>query len=96
MQKLILAIVTIGFGILTGLAVYFDGVLAIFEAQFKSFGTAQVFVDLIISLGLILVWIWRDAKSKGRNPWIWLFITLAIGCFGPLFYLLTDKSSPNS
>ena len=65
--------------------------LGIFEPHFKSFGGAQVFVDLVIALTLVLVWMWRDAKASGRNIWPWIALTLATGSFGPLFYLLTRK-----
>jgi hypothetical protein len=51
----------------------------------------QLFFDLVIALLLFLVWMWGDAKATGRNPWPWIAITLAIGSFGPLLYLITRK-----
>jgi len=48
--------------------------------------------DLVIALSVFLVWMWRDARAIGRNPWPWLVMTLAIGSFGPLLYLLTRKT----
>ena len=46
---------------------------------------------LVIALGLFLVWMWRDAKAAGRNPWPWLVLTLVAGSIGPLIYLLGRK-----
>jgi hypothetical protein len=42
---------------------------------------------------LINVWMWRDAKAHGRNPWVWVIATLIVGSFSPLLYLITRKSS---
>lgn len=91
MQKIILSLVLLGFGALSGLALYYDGISGIFEPQFKTFGTAQVFVDLVIALCFFLVWMWKDAKRAGRNPWVWFVLTLAAGSFGPILYFLLKK-----
>lgn len=48
-------------------------------------------MDLVIALGLVLVWLVQDARAQGRNPWPWVAITLATGSFGPLLYLLTRR-----
>jgi len=53
----------------------------------------QVFTDLIISLSLVMLWLWRDAQRNQRSVWPWLLVTLAAGSFGPLLYLLTAKKS---
>ncbi|PKL16831.1 MAG: DUF2834 domain-containing protein [Spirochaetae bacterium HGW-Spirochaetae-5] len=92
MQRIILIITLIGFLALTAVAVWFHGVWGIFEPHFKSFGAAQVFVDLIIALVLFMVWMWRDAKSTGRNPWPWIILTMLTGSIAPLIYLITRKN----
>jgi hypothetical protein len=91
MQRAILIAVIVLFGILTTLAVRDHGVWGIIEPHFRSFGPAQVFADLVIALTLVMIWMWRDARASGRNPWPWIVATLAVGSFGPLFYLLTRK-----
>ncbi|NER78553.1 MAG: DUF2834 domain-containing protein [Leptolyngbya sp. SIO1D8] len=80
------------FGALSTMALWQNGYWGIIAPQFQNFGAAQVFVDLVIALVLVMVWLWHDAKTTGRNPWPWLIATLALGSFGPLFYLLTRKS----
>ncbi|TGL59318.1 DUF2834 domain-containing protein [Leptospira ognonensis] len=96
MQKLILTVTFICFSILTGFALYYHGYWGILEPHFKSFGAAQVLVDLIIALSFFMVWMWKDAKALGRNRFIWIFLTLLSGSFGPLLYLLTRKHPDES
>lgn len=88
MQRNLLIITLIALSIVTALALWHDGLWGIFAPNFKSFGEFQVFFDLVIALGLFLVWMWRKETAAGRNPWPWLLITLAIGSFGPLLYLI--------
>lgn len=76
------------FSILTGVAVWQQGFLSILLNQFKSWGGVQVFSDLFIALTLVLIWMWSDAKKSNRLFWPWALLTLAIGSFGPLLYLL--------
>ncbi len=92
MQRLILIITLIAFLILTALALWHHGYWGILEPHFQSFGAAQVLVDLVIALTLFLIWMWRDARAAGRNPWPWLVLTLLTGSIGPMFYLLVSKT----
>lgn len=87
-RSLILATL-IPFAALTGVALWRHGYWGILEPHFQSFGEAQVLADLVIALGLVMVWMWRDARAAGRNPWPWIVATLTLGSFGPLVYLLT-------
>jgi hypothetical protein len=89
-RALLLAILT-AFSALTAIALWHHGYWGILAPHFKSWGAAQVLVDLAIALALFLVWMWRDARASGRNPWPWAVLTLAAGSFGPLLYLLTRK-----
>ena len=92
MKRIFLLITLVLFLVLTALALWNHGYWGIFEPNFKSFGAAQVFADLVISLTLILVWMWRDAEKSGRNPWPWIFLTMAAGVIGPLVYLILYKA----
>jgi len=91
MQRTLLLVTLAAFGVLTGLALWQHGYWGLFEPALKSLGAAQVLADLAIALTLFLAWMWRDARASGRNPWLWLVLTLASGSFGPLLYLLTRK-----
>lgn len=94
MQRAILAIVLVAFAVLTGLALWQHGYWGIFQRLLESSAGVQVLTDLAIALGLFLVWMFRDARASDRNPWPWIAITLALGSFGPLLYLLAGKRAP--
>lgn len=89
MPRPILIAILVPFSILTALALWTHGYWGIFKPQLESLAGGQVLLDLAIALTLVLVWMWQDAKTKGRNIWPWIAITLLAGSFGPLLYLLT-------
>lgn len=93
MQRILLTITLVLFGALTAVALWQHGYWGIIAPLFQSFGGGQVFADLVIALVLVMVWMWRDAKATGRNAWPWFVVTLALGSFGPLLYLLTRGSA---
>jgi Terpene cyclase DEP1 len=93
MNKPLLLLILVPFSALSLVALWHHGYVGLFTPAFQNFGAAQVLVDLVIALGLFLVWMWRDAAKTGRNPWPWLVLTVAAGSFGPLLYLLTRKGS---
>ena len=93
MPRIVLLATLAAFGVLTALALRAHGYWGILAPHFQTYGAAQVFVDLVIALALFAVWMWRDARVQGRNPWPWLALTLAAGSFGPLLYLLSAKSA---
>ena len=57
-------------------------------------GGAQVFVDLVISLLLLLTFLVPHARARGRNPWVWVFLTVCLGSIGPLLYFATTRDDP--
>jgi hypothetical protein len=99
MNRTLLIATLIGFGALTAAAVAQHGPDGILRYQLQNLAGLQVLVDLAIALTLFLVWMWPDAKQSGRNPWVWLAVTLVVGSFGPLLYLLLrsrNASPPQS
>ncbi|REJ83877.1 MAG: hypothetical protein DWQ36_19430 [Acidobacteria bacterium] len=86
----------IPFTVLTVYAVMQVGYLGIFDYHRHSPAGWQVFVDLVIALVLILVWMQRDAQRRGRAFVPYLIVTLAAGSFGPLLYLLLGKSDTSA
>ena len=91
MNKLLLILVLIPFGAFTAAAVWQDGLVGVFASIVHSYGSMQIFADLVIALSLVMGWMWRDAKNIGRNVWPWIAATLVAGSFGPLLYLITRK-----
>jgi hypothetical protein len=96
MLILLILLTLLMFGALTAVALWNHGYWGIIAPHFQSFGAAQVLADLVIALSIVMVWIWKDAKANARNPWPWFLVTLALGSFGPLMYLLTRKANPKS
>ncbi len=94
MNKMLVLLILLPFSALSAVALWQHGYVGLLTPALQSTGAAQVLVDLVIALGLFLVWMWRDARPLGRNPWPWLVLTLAAGSFGPLLYLLTRKDAP--
>jgi hypothetical protein len=92
-SRLILAAVLIAFSIQGVYVLYQVGYWNIWIHNLNHLAGQQVFADLLISLSLVMVWMWHDAKTTGRNVWPWIALTLAAGSFGPLIYLLTRKST---
>ena len=89
MQRLFLVVALALLGAATAAALWQHGYWGILAPHFQSWGGAQVLLDLVIALVLVLTWLWNDARTSGRNPWPWIGITLVAGSFGPLLYLLT-------
>jgi len=81
----------IPFSLLTLYAVWQVGYIGIFDYQRHSPAGWQVFADLVVALLLVLYWLIADARKTGRNPWPWVVITLLLGSFGPLLYLVSGR-----
>ncbi|MCF8198336.1 MAG: DUF2834 domain-containing protein [Sulfuritalea sp.] len=92
MHRTLIVITLVSFGALTSAALWQHGYSGILTSPLQSLAASQIFVDLLIALTLVVAWMWRDARASGRNAWPWIVVTLAIGSFGPLIYLLTRKS----
>ena len=91
MKKPLLILALIALGAVTAVALWMEGLAGILKATAHSYGSMQIFADLVIALTLVMVWMWRDAKNTGRNIWPWIVITLVAGSFGPLLYFITGK-----
>ena len=85
--KLIAIGMLIPFSALTVYALVDVGPAQIFATQLSSSGGLQVWVDLLIAIVLILMWMVPDARRKGRRAWPYVLLALAAGSFGPLLYL---------
>lgn len=93
MTRQILAIVLlIPFLALTGWSLMEVGIMGIFNTH-ETPGGMQVFVDLITSLILLMTFLVPHAKSHGRNPWIWVVLTLFMGSISPLLYFALRRET---
>ncbi len=90
---ILLLLVTVAFTALTVTALIDVGYMGIFEPNFQAWGAAQVFFDLVILAALSCIWMVKDARASGRNPWPYVVLTLAGGCYGILSYLIVGELS---
>ena len=81
-------VVLVSFGAFTAVALAVNGIVGIFHAITFNLVSIQIFVDLVLAVGVIDIWVHGDARSRGRNPWPWLAASLLTGMFAPLIYLL--------
>jgi len=86
--SLSLLAVIAAFGALSAVALLQHGYIGLFEMQLQNSGGMQVLTDLIIVCVLAMCWMVADARKTGRTVWPYLVMTLLLGSFGPLFYLL--------
>jgi hypothetical protein len=50
--------------------------------------SAVLVTDLALALAMVSVWVYRDARRRGKSPLPYLVLTLATGSIGPLLYVL--------
>lgn len=91
-REVLLVAVLVSFGVFTAVALAVDGFVGIVHAITFNLVSIQIFVDLVLAVGVIDVWVHGDARSRGRNPWPWLVASLLTGMFAPLIYLLVRSS----
>lgn len=87
-KRILLLVVFVGFMGLTIWAALQTGFVGFYEALFGNAAGVTAFCDLAIALGLVSLWLLRDARRRGVSPAPYLALTLALGSIGPLLYLL--------
>jgi hypothetical protein len=95
-RLILLLVVTAAFGVLTAIALMDVGYWGIIAPHFQAWGPGQVFADLVIALTLVMVWMVSDSRTSGVNAWPFVAVTLALGSFGPLFYLIARELKATS
>ena len=96
-NRTIVAAVLAGFAALNVYVLSEHSIVELFELVLANSATTLAFVDLLIALSLVSVWIWQDARAHDTSPWPYLIITALTGSIGPLLYLLrlpADSRAP--
>jgi hypothetical protein len=84
----VIGLVLLLFLVLSANAVRVHGYLGVFEAMNANAATRLAFIDLSLSLCLVLLWMRRDARDLALPFWRYVSVTVALGVAGPLAYLL--------
>jgi len=96
-KQIALEVALIGFSALTAYTVYQHGYIGFFkEILTTSLVTVTAAVDLVIALGLILLWLGQDARERGISPLPYVLLTLTLGSVGPLLYLIRREGKESS
>lgn len=93
LQLVLLALVCLDFAALTIYAIEQHGYVGIIAYHLPSSAGWQVLADLVIVCSLAMIWMVSDARRSGRTVWPYLLLTLVLGSFGPLTYLLVGLLS---
>lgn len=88
-KQIILALFTLEFVAITLYALAHGGSVAnVWDWVCANPWGFQVALDLMVAVIFGMVWIWRDAKVKGINPYPHLALCLCLGSLGLLTYTL--------
>ena len=89
-------LILVPFSALSIYALYKVGYWGIIDYHLHSPAGWQVFTDLVIACILLLTWLIREAKQRHINPWPFVVMTIFLGSFGPLLYLLMHGASKSN
>jgi hypothetical protein len=95
-KQWLLAFVLFDFSILNAYVLYQYGIGGFVQLATANAATMLVLVDLTIALGLVVTWMWNDARSRGMSALPYVAVTLVLGSIGPLLYLLRTVGRPAS
>jgi hypothetical protein len=91
--RILLWVVLAGFVGLTSFVVAEVGYLGFFEGAMSGWVSRLLFVDLTITLTLVLVWMYLDSQESGQAFAPYALVTLLFGAAGPLLYLVRRKQA---
>ncbi len=83
-----IGLVLLAFADLNAYVVWQYGYMGFLQLVTANAATIAAVVDLTISLVLVTVWMWRDARRRGINLLPYMALTAVLGSIGPLLYLV--------
>lgn len=91
-RRVLAVALLVPFSLISLYAVYRVGYAGILAYALAGPAGWQLAADLVVALILVLAWLIPAARRENRNPWPWVLVTLCLGSFGPLLYLVSGKS----
>ena len=95
LQKL-LGTVLVAFSGLSAYALHQHGACGFLHQAVANSAAVTLSTDLVIALSLVSVWLFRDARARGKSPWPYLILTALLGSVGPLAYLVCKEGCSTS
>lgn len=85
-KRLFIGFLFLDFAAFTGWILFTQDNLALLESTLANPWGLQIFADLCIMAMFGSMWLYRDAKKKGINPWPWIAAILPTGSLAVLAY----------
>ena len=85
-KQLVVGIVWLGFAALTIAIFAVEGSTAL-AIPYPRLASIGVNVDLFIALALVSIWMYFDARKRGKSAIPFILMALVFGSLGPLTYL---------
>jgi hypothetical protein len=99
-KEIVLWLVFADFALFTGYTFYTEGVLGFFPTTLAfATGSAwglQVIIDFVLAVGIGLLFVVPDARSRGLRVWPFIPLTLCLGSIGLLSYLIYRERAARS
>ena len=92
-RALLVALTALHIGV-SSVALYKHGYLELYAFAFRDLPQVQIFMDLSVGVTIANIFLIRDAKQTGRNPWPFVVGTVLLGSLSPLLYFLIGAFSP--
>jgi hypothetical protein len=87
-KNALLVLLFVDFVAFTAYTIAVEGVVGFVQMIPLSLWTLQVTFDLVIALGLVLIWMVQDARGREIRALPFVALTLCLGSIGPLAYLI--------
>jgi hypothetical protein len=87
-KQILLGFLFVDFTAFTVYGVWHHGLVGLFEILLSTPATTLLLADLTISLGLIIAWMYGDARERGISFLPYALLTAAFGSVGSLLYLI--------
>jgi hypothetical protein len=94
-MRALLTVITAAFTAITVAIMLRTGLIGFYQQLLASPAAWQTLMDVTVALGLVLAWMWQDARRHGRAFWPWVPVTLLLGSLGPLLYLIRRPPQPS-
>lgn len=86
-KQFVVGIVWLGFAMLT-IAIFAVEGSAALAIPYPRLASIGVTVDLFIELVLVSIWMYFDARKRGKSAIPFILMAVVLGSLGPLTYLL--------